>query len=145
MIFSGIAWYYGDTYNSIILASFSLVNNWLSIDQSYWRPGHAHASAITVLSPMSTHGWYRVRNWFSVTLLPCARMREAGLSNRFCRQSVVCRLSVRRKKLKSRHIDPHKPSKWSQTIANSKKTALYVPDWSQGAPFRCIWANSYFT
>ena len=47
-------------------------------------------------------------------------MREAGLSNRFC-PSVVCRLSVRRRKLKSHHIDPHKPSKWSQTIANSKK------------------------
>ena len=44
-------------------------------------------------------------------------MHEAGLSNRFC-PSVVCRLSVRRRKLKSRHIDP---SKWSQTIANSKK------------------------
>ena len=40
-------------------------------------------------------------------------------------QSVVCRLSVRRKKLKSPHIDPHKPSKWSQTIANSKKL-LYM-------------------
>ena len=49
-------------------------------------------------------------------------MREAGLSNRFC-PSVS--LSVTRKKLKSRHIDPHKPSKWSQTIANSKKL-LYV-------------------
>ena len=36
--------------------------------------------------------------------------------------------SVTRKKLKSRHIDmidPHKPSKWSQTIANTKKL-LYV-------------------
>ena len=41
------------------------------------------------------------------------------------RLSSVCRLSVRRKKLKSRHIDPHKPSKWSQTIANSKKL-LYM-------------------
>ena len=37
----------------------------------------------------------------------------------------VCQ-SVTRKKLKSRHIDPHKPSKWSQTIANSKKKLLYV-------------------
>ena len=36
-------------------------------------------------------------------------------------------LSVRRKKLKSCHIDPHKPSKWSQTISNSKKL-LCVPD-----------------
>ena len=41
----------------------------------------------------------------------------------FC-LSVVCQ-SVRRKKLKSRHIDRHKPSKGSQTIANSKKL-LYV-------------------
>ena len=57
-----------------------------------------------------------------VTLIPRARMREAGLSNRFCLS--VC-LSVTRKKLKSRHIDPHKPSKWSQTIANNKKL-LYV-------------------
>ena len=31
----------------------------------------------------------------------------------------VSRLSVRREKLKSPHIDPHKLSKWSQTIANS--------------------------
>ena len=46
----------------------------------------------------------------------------------------------------SRHIDPHKPSKGSQTIANSnKKTALCVPDWSQGASFRCISAISYFS
>ena len=42
------------------------------------------------------------------------------------KQSVLSvSLSVTRKKLKSRHIDPHKPSKWSQTIANSKKL-LYV-------------------
>ena len=40
----------------------------------------------------------------------------------------VCQ-SVRQEKLKSRHIDPHKPSKGSQTIANSKKKpALCVPD-----------------
>ena len=60
-------------------------------------------------------------------LLPRARMREAGLSNRFCPSvsQSVSRLSVRRKKLKSPHIGPHKPSKWSQTIANSKKL-LYV-------------------
>ena len=48
-----------------------------------------------------------------------ARMREAGLSNRFCLS--VSQSSVRWKKLKSRHIDPQKTSKWSQTIANSKK------------------------
>ena len=49
-----------------------------------------------------------------------------GLSNRFC---LSVPQSVTRKKLKSRHIDPHKPSKWSQTIANSKKNpALCVPD-----------------
>ena len=53
-------------------------------------------------------------------------MREAGLSNRFCLSVSlsVCQ-SVMRKKLKSRHIEPHKPSKGSQTIANSKKL-LYV-------------------
>ena len=48
-------------------------------------------------------------------------MCEAELSNRFCPS--VSRLSVRRKKIF--HIDPHKPSKGSQTIANSKKL-LYV-------------------
>ena len=41
-------------------------------------------------------------------LLPRARMREAGLSNRFCpsvsRLSVVCQSSVSRKKLKSRDV-----------------------------------------
>ena len=37
----------------------------------------------------------------------------------------VSQSSVRRKILKSSHIDPHKPSKWSQTIANSQKQ-LYV-------------------
>ena len=47
-------------------------------------------------------------------------MREAGLSNRFW-----CLSSVQRKKLKSTLINSHKPSKWSQTIANSKKL-LYV-------------------
>ena len=61
----------------------------------------------------------------SIQFLPRARMREAGLSNRFClsvsRLSVVCQVE----KLKSRHIDPQKTSKWSQTIANSKKL-LYV-------------------
>ena len=40
-------------------------------------------------------------------------------------QSSVSQSSVRWKKLKSRHIDPQKTSKWSQTIANSKKL-LYV-------------------
>ena len=57
-------------------------------------------------------------------LLPRARMREAGLSNRFC-PSVSRLSSVRRIKLNFCHIDPHKPSKGSQTIANSKKL-LYV-------------------
>ena len=56
--------------------------------------------------------------------LPRARMREAGLSNRFC-PSVSRLSSVRRIKLNFCHIDPHKPSKGSQTIANSKKL-LYV-------------------
>ena len=44
------------------------------------------------------------------------------------KQSVlsVSQSSVRRKKLKSPHIDPHKPSKWSQTTANSKKNLLYM-------------------
>ena len=42
--------------------------------------------------------------------LPRARMREAGLSNRFCpsvSQSSVSQSSVRRKILKFPHIDPH--------------------------------------
>ena len=53
-------------------------------------------------------------------------MREAGLSNRFCPSvclSVVCLSSVcQAQKIE---ISPHRPSKWSQTIANSKKL-LYV-------------------
>ena len=52
----------------------------------------------------------------TVLFLPRARMREVS-------QSVVCLSGG--KKMKSRHIDPHKPSKWSQTIANSKKL-LYM-------------------
>ena len=51
-------------------------------------------------------------------------MREAWLSNRFC-PSVSRLSSVRRIKLNFCHIDPHKPSKGSQAIANSKKL-LYV-------------------
>ena len=54
-------------------------------------------------------------------LLPRAHMREAGLSNQFCPS--VCLSSVcQAKKIE---ISPHRPSKWSQTIANSKKL-LYV-------------------
>ena len=50
-------------------------------------------------------------------ITPCAHARSG------VKQSVlsVCLSSVAQKKLKSRHIDPQKPSKWSQTIANSKK------------------------
>ena len=60
----------------------------------------------------------QIRQTMNSVFLPHACMHKAGLSNRFCP-------SVRRKKLKSPHIDPHKLSKWSQTIANSKKL-LYV-------------------
>ena len=54
-------------------------------------------------------------------------MRKAGLSNQFCPpvSQSVCRLSVCQNLKSCRHIDPHKPSKGSQTIANSKKL-LYV-------------------
>ena len=48
-------------------------------------------------------------------------MREVGLSNRFC-LSVVCLSVCQSEKIE---ISPHKPSKWGQTIANSKKL-LYV-------------------
>ena len=49
-------------------------------------------------------------------------------------QSSVCMA----KKLKSRHIDPHKPLKGSQTIANSKTKMLYVYLTEvKGALFRC--------
>ena len=58
-----------------------------------------------------------------IFITPHVRMREVGLSNRFCLS--VSRLSVSLSDKKSPHIDPHKPSKWSQTIANSKKL-LYV-------------------
>ena len=47
-------------------------------------------------------------------------MREAGLSNRFCPSvclSVVCQA-------KKIEIYSHKPSKWSQTIANSKNCSM---------------------
>ena len=62
-------------------------------------------------------------NTVSSLITPCAHARSG------VKQSVlsVSQSSVRQRKLKSRHIDPHKPSKWSQTIAiaNSKKL-LYV-------------------
>ena len=56
------------------------------------------------------------------------------------RQSVSQSSVQSKKKKKSRHIDPHKPSKGSQTIANSKKkTLLYVYLTEvKGASFRCI-------
>ena len=55
-------------------------------------------------------------------------MREAGLSNQFCLS--VCQSSVQLKRLKSRHIDPHKPSIGSQTIAKITKNCsmLYLTD-----------------
>ena len=64
---------------------------------------------------------YCVCMLINADLLPRARMREAGLSNRFCPSvclSVVCQAE-------KIEIYSHKPSKWSQTIANSKKL-LYV-------------------
>ena len=71
-------------------------------------------------------------------------MREAGLSNRFVCQSVVC-LSVCKKKIEISHIDPHKPSKGSQTIANSTKMLYVYLTEVKGASFRCISAVSYFS
>ena len=66
--------------------------------------------------------------WYIITPRAHARsgVKQSVLSvSQSVSQSVVCRLSVRRKKLNFCHIDPHKPSKGSQTIANSKKL-LYV-------------------
>ena len=56
---------------------------------------------------------------------PCAHARSGVKQSVLSISQSVSSLSVGRKKLKSPHIDPHKPSKWSQTIANSKKL-LYV-------------------
>ena len=87
--------------------------------------------SITVLHTVWDYYWH---NWLHL-ITPRAHARSGvkqsvlsvsqSVSQSSVSQSSVSQSSVRWKKLKSRHIDPQKTSKWSQTIVNSKKL-LYV-------------------
>ena len=66
---------------------------------------------------------HAVQEWSGLGVMvvtPRAHARS-GVKQSVLSVWLICQSSVARKKLKSRHIDPQKPSKWSQTIANSKK------------------------
>ena len=68
---------------------------------------------------------FELNTMLGILITPCAHARS-GVKQSVCLS--VCQSSVQSKRLESRHIDPHKPSKGSQTIANSKKLLYVVPD-----------------
>ena len=96
-------------------------------------PTHFHLAC-----PHNTPAWFTFDPAHA-----CAKQLVLSVCRSVVSQSVsqsVSRLSSPKKIKKSRHIDPHKPSKGSQTTANSKKKNLlyvYLTE-VKGASFRCI-------